>query len=497
MQRLADAIEARLESFAEAESQDSGKPLALARTLDIPRAVANLRFFAAAASQWSAESHAMEQGAINYTLRLPLGVVGCISPWNLPLYLFTWKIAPALAAGNTVVAKPSEVTPYTAWLLGTLAEEAGFPPGVLNIVHGSGPAVGEAIVIHETVKAVSFTGSTRTGVAIAAAAAPRLKKVSLELGGKNPTIVFDDFDFADASMATIVRSGFANQGEICLCGSRLLVQRPIYERFRREYLERVRTLRVGDPLDERNQLGALVSKAHFDKVSGCIERARAEGGSILIGGGRVDVGGRCAEGWFIAPTVIEGLAPDTATNQEEIFGPVVTLIPFDSGGRGAGDRQRHALRTCRVGVDSRCLACAPLFGTPRVRHRLGELLDAARPAHAVRRHEAIRRWPRRRFRGHAFLHRSQEHLHRSWAMTSSAPKAHPRRSAPIRTPGVSGPCCSFQVSAREYRLPMPFPAMSSTRRESSCRTTSRHNAGRSSPMYVPCSKPAGRASKIW
>jgi aminomuconate-semialdehyde/2-hydroxymuconate-6-semialdehyde dehydrogenase len=228
------------------------------------------------------------------------------------------------------VAKPSEVTPYTAWLLGTLAEEAGFPPGVLNIVHGSGPAVGEAIVIHDTVKAVSFTGSTRTGVAIAAAAAPRLKKVSLELGGKNPTIVFDDFDFTDASMATIVRSGFANQGEICLCGSRLLVQRPIYERFRREYLERVRALRVGDPLDERNQLGALVSKAHFDKVSGCIERARAEGGSVLTGGDRVEVGGRCADGWFIAPTVIEGLAPGTATNQEEIFGPVVTLIPFDT-----------------------------------------------------------------------------------------------------------------------------------------------------------------------
>jgi aminomuconate-semialdehyde/2-hydroxymuconate-6-semialdehyde dehydrogenase len=330
LQRLADAIEARLESFADAESQDSGKPLALARSLDIPRAIANLRFFAAAASQWSGESHAMEHGAINYTLRLPLGVVGCISPWNLPLYLFTWKIAPALAAGNAVVAKPSEVTPYTAWLLGTLVEEAGFPPGVLNIVHGTGPAVGEAIVTHEAVKAISFTGSTRTGVAIASAAAPRLKKVSLELGGKNPAIVFDDFDFAESSMATLVRSGFANQGEICLCGSRLLVQRSIYERFRDDYLRRVRALRVGDPRDDDNQLGALVSKAHFEKVTGCIERARAEGGTVLTGGGRVDVGGRCAGGWFIEPTVIEGLAPDAATNQEEIFGPVVTLIPFDS-----------------------------------------------------------------------------------------------------------------------------------------------------------------------
>jgi aminomuconate-semialdehyde/2-hydroxymuconate-6-semialdehyde dehydrogenase len=328
--RLADLIETRLEAFAAAESQDSGKPLALARALDIPRAIANLRFFAAAATQFAGESHAMEHGAINYTLRLPLGVVGCISPWNLPLYLFTWKVAPALAAGNAVVAKPSEVTPHTAWLLGTLVKEAGFPDGIFNIVHGTGPAVGEAIVVHDAVKAVSFTGSTRTGVAIASAAAPRLKKVSLELGGKNPTIVFDDFEFNDTTMATIVRSGFANQGEICLCGSRLLVQRGIYERFREAYLERVRALRVGDPQVASSDLGALVSKAHFDKVMGCIERARGEGGSILAGGEHVAVGGRCAGGWFVAPTVIEGLPFDAATNQEEIFGPVVTLIPFDT-----------------------------------------------------------------------------------------------------------------------------------------------------------------------
>ncbi|MGF6493416.1 aminomuconate-semialdehyde/2-hydroxymuconate-6-semialdehyde dehydrogenase [Luteibacter sp. 621] len=328
--RLADLIETRLEAFAAAESQDSGKPLALARALDIPRAIANLRFFAAAATQFAGESHAMEHGAINYTLRLPLGVVGCISPWNLPLYLFTWKVAPALAAGNAVVAKPSEVTPYTAWLLGTLVKEAGFPDGIFNIVHGTGPAVGEAIVVHDAVKAVSFTGSTRTGVAIASAAAPRLKKVSLELGGKNPAIVFDDFEFNDTTMATIVRSGFANQGEICLCGSRLLVQRGIYERFREAYLERVRALRVGDPQVASSDLGALVSKAHFDKVMGCIERARGEGGSILAGGEQVAVGGRCAGGWFVAPTVIEGLPFDAATNQEEIFGPVVTLIPFDT-----------------------------------------------------------------------------------------------------------------------------------------------------------------------
>ncbi|QDE40331.1 aldehyde dehydrogenase [Luteibacter pinisoli] len=330
LHRLADLIEARLEEFAAAESRDSGKPLALARSLDIPRAIANLRFFAGAATQFAGESHAMEHGAINYTLRLPLGVVGCISPWNLPLYLFTWKVAPALAAGNAVVAKPSEITPHTAWLLGTLVREAGFPDGIFNIVHGTGPAVGEAIVTHDAVKAISFTGSTRTGVAIASAAAPRLKKVSLELGGKNPAIVFDDFEFNDRTMATIVRSGFANQGEICLCGSRLLVQRGIYERFREAYLERVRALRVGDPEDASSDLGALVSKAHFDKVMGCIDRARTEGGKVLVGGEQVQVDGRCAAGWFVAPTVIEGLPFDAATNQEEIFGPVVTLIPFDT-----------------------------------------------------------------------------------------------------------------------------------------------------------------------
>lgn len=330
LSRLADLIEARLDAFAEAESLDSGKPVALARDLDIPRAIANLRFFAAAATQFAGEAHAMEHGAINYTLRQPLGVVGCISPWNLPLYLFTWKVAPALAAGNAVVAKPSEVTPHTAWLLGGLVQEAGFPDGIFNIVHGTGPAVGEAIVTHDKVKAVSFTGSTRTGVAIASAAAPRLKKVSLELGGKNPAIVFDDVALDDRTMATIVRSGFANQGEICLCGSRLLVQRGIYDRFREAYLERVRALRVGDPAEASSDLGALVSKAHFDKVMGCIERARAEGGTVLTGGQPVVVGGRCADGWFIAPTVIEGLPFDAATNQEEIFGPVVTLIPFDT-----------------------------------------------------------------------------------------------------------------------------------------------------------------------
>jgi aminomuconate-semialdehyde/2-hydroxymuconate-6-semialdehyde dehydrogenase len=329
LNRLADRIEAELESLAELESRDTGKPVRLARSLDIPRAVANLRFFAAAIGQWASEAHAMGERALNYTLRQPLGVVACISPWNLPLYLFTWKIAPALAVGNCVVAKPSEVTPCSATRLGELAIEAGFPPGVLNIVHGSGAGVGEALVTHPGIKAISFTGSTRTGAAIASAVAPMFRKVSLEMGGKNPAIVFADFDSSDANLDTLVRSGFANQGEICLCGSRLLVQRSIYEDFRECYLDRVRRLRVGDPQHASSDLGALVSKAHFDKVVGCIERARADGATILCGGEVLTVRGRCADGWFVAPTVIEGLPNDNATNQEEIFGPVVSLIPFD------------------------------------------------------------------------------------------------------------------------------------------------------------------------
>ncbi|MBS0383265.1 MAG: aldehyde dehydrogenase [Proteobacteria bacterium] len=329
LHRLADAVEARLDELAREESRDNGKPVALARSVDIPRAVANLRFFAEAITQWPGESHS-DARAINITLRQPLGVVGCISPWNLPLYLFTWKIAPALAAGNAVVAKPSEITPFTAFRLSELAIEAGLPPGVLNIVHGLGPKVGHALTEHPKIKAVSFTGSTRTGAAIAAESAKQFKKVSLEMGGKNPAIVFADADLSDANLDTIVRSGFSNQGEICLCGSRLLVERSIYADFKRRYLEKVQALRVGDPNDDASDLGALVSQPHFDKVMACIARARDEGGTVLCGGDAVGVPGRCANGWFVAPTVIEGLPQDCATNREEIFGPVVTLIPFDS-----------------------------------------------------------------------------------------------------------------------------------------------------------------------
>jgi aminomuconate-semialdehyde/2-hydroxymuconate-6-semialdehyde dehydrogenase len=330
---IADRVEARLDEFAAAESRDSGKPLALARSLDIPRAVSNLRFFAAAATQFASEAHAGVDGsgaeAINYTLRQPLGVVGCISPWNLPLYLFTWKVAPALAAGNCVVAKPSEITPYTAHLFAQTCINAGLPPGVLNILHGSGPSAGQALIDHPDIKAISFTGSTRTGAAIAAAAAPKFKKLSLEMGGKNPTVIFSDWEATEKNWATVVRSAFANQGQICLCGSRILVERPIYDQFRKSFVERARALHVGDPAEPGNDLGAVVSLAHFDKVMGHIALAREEGGTVLCGGDAVKPGGRCAGGWFIAPTVIEGLTADSRTNQEEIFGPVVTLIPFD------------------------------------------------------------------------------------------------------------------------------------------------------------------------
>ena len=323
LERLADAIEARLDEFAQVEASDGGKPLALARDIEIPRAISNLRFFAHAATQFASESHHGEAG-LNYSLRLPLGVVGCISPWNLPLYLFTWKIAPALAAGNTVVAKPSEVTPRTATLLGEVASHIGFPHGVLNIVHGLGPKVGEAIVTHPGTKAISFTGSSAVGRRIAGIAGPMLKKTSLELGGKNATLVFADSDWRK-HLDTLVRSAFQNSGQICLCGSRLLVERAIYDEFRDAFVERVQALHIGDPLEAGTQIGPLVSQAQFDKVLACIERARNEGGRVLCGGAAID-----RPGWFIAPTVIDGLGADCATNREEIFGPVVTLQAFAS-----------------------------------------------------------------------------------------------------------------------------------------------------------------------
>lgn len=323
LERLADAVEARLDDFAHAEAIDGGKPYALARDAEIPRAIANLRFFAHAATQFASESHHGQAG-LNYTLRQPLGVVATISPWNLPLYLFTWKIAPALAAGNTVVAKPSEITPATATMLGQLANEIGFPAGVLNIVHGLGPDIGEPLVLDPATKAVSFTGSTTVGKRIAALAASRLKKVSLELGGKNPTLIFADSDWRD-QLDVIVRSAFQNSGQICLCGSRVLIERSIYAEVRDALVQRALALRVGDPMDSDTRMGPLVSRAHFDKVLAALQRARDEGGHLLCGGHALE-----RPGWFVAPTVIEGLGPDCATNRDEIFGPVITLQSFET-----------------------------------------------------------------------------------------------------------------------------------------------------------------------
>jgi len=326
--RIADIVEQNLEQFALAESMDTGKPLSLAKSVDIPRAHSNIRFFATSILHFSSESHQMEKEAINFTLRQPLGVVGCISPWNLPLYLFTWKIAPALAAGNTVVAKPSELTPMTAYLLSVACMEAGLPPGVLNIVHGYGNKTGQAIVEHDDIKAISFTGGTNTGKTIASIAAPRFKKLSLELGGKNPNIIFADCDF-DKMIATTVRSSFANQGQICLCGSRIFVESRLYKVFKEEFVKRVKKLKIGNPLAVKTDQGAVVSRSHMEKVLSYIELAKKEGGIVLCGGERVILKGKQKDGYYISPTVIEGLPHDCRTNQEEIFGPVVTIMPFN------------------------------------------------------------------------------------------------------------------------------------------------------------------------
>jgi aminomuconate-semialdehyde/2-hydroxymuconate-6-semialdehyde dehydrogenase len=327
--KIADGIETRMDEFVAAESRDNGKTLKLARAMDIPRAISNFRFYASALQHFASESHQMPGVGINYTLRQPIGVVGCISPWNLPIYLFTWKIAPALATGNCVVAKPSEITPYTSYLLSQVCIEAGLPKGVLNIVHGLGGKVGQAIVEHPEIKAISFTGGTETGKRIAATAAPMFKKLSLELGGKNPTIVFADCDFEE-TVKQVVNSAFSNQGEICLCGSRIFIESSLYEKFKKAFVEKVKALKVGDPNNADTNLGAIVSLAHKQKILSYIKLAKEEGGTILTGGNEVKGSGRCADGYFIEPTVIEGLDYLCRTNQEEIFGPVVTLTPFDT-----------------------------------------------------------------------------------------------------------------------------------------------------------------------
>jgi aminomuconate-semialdehyde/2-hydroxymuconate-6-semialdehyde dehydrogenase len=327
LHKIADLIEENLELLAKAESVDNGKPVSLATSVDIPRSAANFRFFAQAITQFSTQAHEMSD-AINYTLRQPIGVVGTISPWNLPLYLFTWKIAPALAAGNAVIAKPSEVTPMTAYLLSEICINAGLPKGVLNIVHGDGLKVGAEITKHPKIKAISFTGSTRVGQEIARVAAPMFKKMSLEMGGKNPNLIFADCNY-EKMLDTTVRSSFANQGQICLCGSRLYIESSIYKRFKKDFVERVSALKVGPPDEASTNIGAIVSKPHYDKVLSYINLAKEEGGTILTGGGAVFPEGH-ENGWYISPTIIEGLDANCRTNQEEIFGPVVTIMPFET-----------------------------------------------------------------------------------------------------------------------------------------------------------------------
>ncbi len=325
---IANGIESRMDAFVHAESKDNGKPLSLARKVDIPRAISNFKFFATSILHFSSESHDMDGYALNYTLREPIGVVGCISPWNLPLYLFSWKIAPALATGNCVIAKPSEVTPMTAFMLSDVCKDAGLPDGVLNIIHGLGPKVGAAITEHVDIKAISFTGGTETGRQIARTASPMFKKISLELGGKNPNIIFSDCDFEKA-LNTSIHSSFANQGQICLCGSRIFLQRPIYDKFKKAFIDKTKALVVGDPMDNKTNLGAIVSKPHYEKILSYIELAKEEGGKVISGGEAYKPEGRCKGGYFIKPTIIEGLSSSCRLNQEEVFGPLVCLIPFD------------------------------------------------------------------------------------------------------------------------------------------------------------------------
>jgi aminomuconate-semialdehyde/2-hydroxymuconate-6-semialdehyde dehydrogenase len=329
MLRIADLIEEQLETLAAAESRDNGKPVSLARSIDIPRSSSNFRFYGHAITQYASKAHeSVGKNSINLTLRKPVGVVGCISPWNLPLYLFTWKIAPAIAAGNCVVAKPSEVTPATAYLLGDIVKKAGLPAGVLNIVHGTGASCGQAIVAHPDIKAISFTGGTATGAHIAKTAAPMFKKLSLELGGKNPNLIFASCNY-NKMLDTTVRSSFANQGQICLCGSRIFIEQNIYERFKKDFVDRVQQLAIGHPENANTVIGAVVSAGHREKIEEYIAIAKAEPEkyTVLTGGHRISITGY-ENGYYLAPAVIEVKTNDCQLNQEEIFGPVVTIMPF-------------------------------------------------------------------------------------------------------------------------------------------------------------------------
>ena len=329
LHKIAELLEHQLDDFANYESRDTGKPVTLAQSVDIPRAIANFRFFAEYGPTFKFDSEINSDQSENRVVHAPLGVVGCISPWNLPLYLFTWKIAPALMAGNTVLAKPSEITPYTAYKLGEICVDANLPAGVLNIIHGQGITAGDALINHKGVPAISFTGGTATGKIIAQKTAASFKKLSLEMGGKNPAIIFTDCNY-NKMLETVVQSSFSNQGQICLSSSRILIQTEIFQRFKKDFIGKVNKLIVGDPQDHESNLGAVSSKNHFNKILNYIKLAEKEGGEILFGGKALKLSGRCKKGWFIEPTIIEGLNNNAKTNQEEIFGPVVTLIPFDN-----------------------------------------------------------------------------------------------------------------------------------------------------------------------
>ncbi|MBT7611062.1 MAG: aldehyde dehydrogenase [Bacteriovoracaceae bacterium] len=326
--KIAELIEENFEALALAETRDNGKPLKTSRMVDIPRSKENIEFFANEIHNFNSQEFDNQGAGDNTVSYEPLGVVTCISPWNLPLYLLTWKIAPALISGCTVVAKPSEVTPMTAFLFSKICIQAGLPEGVLNIVHGLGGEVGDVLTRHPAVQAVSFTGSTATGKIIARNCAETMKRVHLEMGGKNPNIIFADCDFEKA-LSTTMRSSFANQGQICLCGSRIFVERPIYEEFKIRFIDKILKLRQGNPEDESVHQGAVVSKDHYEKILSCLDVAKKEGGRFLTGGAAVKMEGEFSNGFYISPTLIEGLPFNCETNQTEIFGPVATIMPFD------------------------------------------------------------------------------------------------------------------------------------------------------------------------
>jgi len=327
LHKIADKIEERIDEFAKAESVDVGKPLWLAKQMDISRAVHNFRFFATEIVHKKERSTTMADGSVNYELRQPVGVATLITPWNLPLYLLSWKIAPALATGNTVVCKPSEITPMTAFLLSQVMDELELPKGVCNFVYGTGPEVGETLVTHPAVSLISFTGGTSTGAAISEKAASQFKKLSLELGGKNANIIFKDADI-DRAVEMSLRSSFLNQGEICLCGSRIFVQEEVFEDFKAKFVAKTKELVVGDPSDKKSFMGPLVSKEHFEKVKSCVELAKKDKGVLLAGDEDLDLPEHLQDGYFMRPTIVDELSDCSDLQQKEIFGPVVTLASF-------------------------------------------------------------------------------------------------------------------------------------------------------------------------